>query len=50
LSLPELAAGWVYYPPTAREIRACVAAQKTKAQVKPKKSCIPEERILGLCD
>jgi uncharacterized protein len=50
LSLPKLATGWTYYPPTEREIRACVAAQKTKVQVKPKKICIPEERILGLCD
>jgi uncharacterized protein len=51
LSLPDLGAGWIYYPPTAREIRSCVAAQKTKVQAKPKKkTCIPEERILGLCD
>jgi TRAP transporter TAXI family solute receptor len=50
LTLPDLAAGWIYYPPTAREIRACVAAQKTKVPAKPKKTCIPEERILGLCD
>ena len=50
LSMPDLAAGWIYYPPTAREIRSCVAAQKTKVQVKPKKTCIPEERILGLCE
>jgi len=50
LSLPDLAPGWIYYPPTAREIRSCVAAQKAKAPVKPKKGCIPEERILGLCD
>lgn len=50
LSLPDLAAGWIYYPPTAREIRSCVAAQKTKVQAKPKKTCIPEERILGLCE
>lgn len=49
LSMPDLAAGWIYYPPTAREIRTCVAAQKTKVQAKAKKTCIPEERILGLC-
>jgi uncharacterized protein len=39
LSLPELGQGWTYYPPTAREIRACTA----------KKKCSAEERILGLC-
>jgi hypothetical protein len=51
LTLPDLAAGWIYYPPTTREIRACVAAQKAKAPVKPKKTtCLPEERILGLCE
>lgn len=50
LSLPDLATGWIYYPPTAREIRSCVAAQKAKAPVKPKKGCLPEERILGLCE
>ncbi len=51
LSLPDLAAGWIYYPPTTREIRSCIAAQKAKAPVKPRKTtCAPEERILGLCD
>jgi TRAP-type uncharacterized transport system substrate-binding protein len=47
LSLPQLGPGWIYYPPTAREIRACLA-KKPKAQA-PAKSCSPEERILGLC-
>lgn len=40
MSLPELGQGWVYYPPTARELRACM----------PKKRCSNEERILGLCN
>ena len=40
LALPELGAGWSYYSPTARELRAC----------KPKKRCSAEERILGLCN
>lgn len=40
LSLPELGAGWIYYPPTSRELRAC----------RPKKKCSAEERILGLCN
>lgn len=46
LTMPQLGPGWVYYPPTAREIRACVAAAKAKPKPKP---CSPEERILGLC-
>lgn len=40
LALPELGSGWIYYPPTARELRACT----------PKKRCSNEERILGLCN
>jgi len=40
LNLPELGAGWSYYGPTARELRAC----------KPRKRCSAEERILGLCN
>jgi TRAP transporter TAXI family solute receptor len=49
LALPELGAGWIYYPPTAREIRSCIAA-KSKLRAKPAKVCSPEERILGLCN
>ena len=48
LKLPELGPGWIYYPPTTREIRACVTA-KSKVQPKPVKRCSPEENILGLC-
>jgi len=48
LKLPELGPGWIYYPPTTREIRACVA-EKAKVQAKPVKKCSPEENILGLC-
>jgi uncharacterized protein len=48
LTMPELGPGWIYYPPTAREIRACVAA-RSKVQAKPLKKCSPEENILGLC-
>jgi len=47
LALPQLAPGWIYYPPTAREIRACLA-KKPKPPA-PAKLCSPEERILGLC-
>ncbi len=49
LSVPPLAPGWTYYPPTTRELRACTT-RKPKAAVKaPAKTCSPEERILGLC-
>ncbi|MCV2356056.1 TAXI family TRAP transporter solute-binding subunit [Paucibacter sp. B2R-40] len=41
LSMPKLAPGWTYYPPTTRELRNCV--------VKKVKKCSAEERILGLC-
>jgi TRAP transporter TAXI family solute receptor len=51
LSLPNLAPGWIYYPPTTRGIRECVAAaEKAKVQAKPKRTCSAEERILGLCN
>jgi TRAP transporter TAXI family solute receptor len=49
LSLPPLGSGWIYYPPTTREIRACVAAAKAKPKPKAQRPCSPEERILGLC-
>jgi len=48
LALPELGTGWIYYPPTTREIRSCLA-EKAKARTRPLKTCSPEERILGLC-
>lgn len=49
LSLPPLAPGWIYYPPTTREIRACLARKPKAAATAPAKTCSPEERILGLC-
>jgi len=49
LTLPPLNDGWTYYGPTTREIRACLAGQRTPAGPKPSKSCSNEERILGLC-
>ena len=48
LSLPALNDGWTYYPPTAREIRSCVA-NKAQAARSPAKACSAEEKILGLC-
>ena len=47
LNLPALAPGWIYYPPTAKELRACVDRTKPKP---PARSCSAEERILGLCN
>ena len=47
LILPALGPGWVYYPPTANELRACVERTKPKP---PARSCSAEERILGLCN
>jgi uncharacterized protein len=49
LSLPALGPGWIYYPPTTREIRACVAKTKPRAPATTGKPCSAEERILGFC-
>ena len=48
LALPELNPGWTYYPPTARELRACMAGARGKA-TKPAQACSAEEKILGFC-
>jgi TRAP-type uncharacterized transport system substrate-binding protein len=50
LSLPTLGPGWTYYPPTTREIRACLAKTGARAPVKPARQCTAEERILGFCN
>jgi TRAP transporter TAXI family solute receptor len=50
LTLPTLGPGWTYYPPTTKEIRACLAKAKPRAPAKPARQCSAEERILGLCD
>lgn len=50
LSLPALGPGWTYYPPTTKEIRACLAKTKAKAPAKTGKKCSAEERILGFCN
>ncbi len=47
-SLPELGQGWFYYPPTTKEIRACIAGQVVKSR--PAKACTQQERVLGLCE
>jgi len=47
LSLPTLSPGWTYYPPTTREIRACLGKTKQRS---PARKCSTEERILGFCN
>ena len=47
LGLPTLGPGWTYYPPTTREIRACLAKTKQKTFTR---KCSAEERILGFCN
>jgi hypothetical protein len=46
LELPRLNAGWIYYPPTTRELRSCIAA---KTQAAKPRTCSPEEKVLGFC-
>jgi uncharacterized protein len=50
LNLPALGPGWTYYPPTTKEIRACLGKTKAKVPAKPARKCAAEERILGFCD
>lgn len=50
LRLPDLPRGWVYYPPTTREIRACASRTRPRIAPKTSKQCSAEERILGLCN
>ena len=53
LALPELGRGWVYYAPTARELRSCAAeTARVDSALKsrqPARMCSQQERILGLC-
>jgi uncharacterized protein len=49
LALPDLGRGWFYYPPTAVEIRSCIAG-RTRPKSPPVKACSQQERILGLCE
>lgn len=48
IALPELGRGWFYYPPTAKEIRACIGGMAT-AKSRAVKTCTQQERILGFC-
>jgi TRAP transporter TAXI family solute receptor len=47
LAMPEVGRGWTYYPPMARELGRCIAAQAEAA--KAAKACSTEQKILGLC-
>ena len=51
LTLPGLPPGWTYYPPTAKELRACgkLPRQPSPAARPTSSKCTAEERILGLC-
>ena len=52
LALPDLGRGWFYYPPTAQEIRSCVAGESklgTRVKSQPPNKCSQQEQILGLC-
>ncbi len=53
LAWPELGRGWLYYPPMARELKACVGGGGAVAVVpKPAPAasiCRQQDRILGLC-
>lgn len=55
MALPKLGPGWIYYAPTAREIRACLARAPAATRARPSarpagKACSAEERILGFCN
>ena len=52
LALPELKAGWSYYPPVQKELASCIARGPVRAGSPPRsptKPCSQQERVLGLC-
>jgi TRAP transporter TAXI family solute receptor len=49
LSLPALGRGWLYYPPTAKQLRSCPSAMAASVPARTK-SCSQQERLLGLCE
>jgi len=49
LALPALNPGWSYYLPATKEIRGCAAGRKPPPPARTR-ACVPEERILGLCN
>jgi TRAP transporter TAXI family solute receptor len=52
IALPDLGKGWLYFPPTTRELRNCVpggTATPAAAAAPARAACSQQERILGLC-
>jgi TRAP transporter TAXI family solute receptor len=49
VSLPPLGRGWLYYPPTEKELRSCPSGRLPGIAARPR-SCSQQERLLGLCD
>jgi TRAP transporter TAXI family solute receptor len=53
MALPNPGRGWIYYPATASELRACIAGKPDRSNVKPKAApasmCSQQGQILGLC-
>jgi TRAP-type uncharacterized transport system substrate-binding protein len=43
LAMPEVGKGWLYSPPTAKELKRCTEAKPVR------KACSTEQKILGLC-
>lgn len=53
LAMPEVGKGWLYSPPTARELKRCAAPTPPPAPPPPparNKACSTEQKILGLCE
>ncbi|MEJ7667266.1 MAG: TAXI family TRAP transporter solute-binding subunit [Casimicrobiaceae bacterium] len=48
LAQPNLGQGWFYYPPMAREMRACIGGRPA-ARSPTGKACSQQELLLGLC-
>ena len=52
LTLPDLGRGWLYYTPTLRELKSCIAGESRAAKLVKSQAptlCTQQERILGLC-
>jgi TRAP transporter TAXI family solute receptor len=52
LALPELKAGWSYYPPVHKELASCIARGLVRPGAPARstgKPCSQQERVLGLC-
>ena len=51
--MPNPGRGWLYYPATAAELRACIAGKSPERNAKPKpvpaNMCSQQGQILGLC-